>query len=32
MKKTKNIAVIGSGLAGISAASYLAKIGYKVTV
>ena len=32
MKKTKNIAVIGSGLAGISAASYLAKIGYKITV
>ena len=32
MKKNKNIAVIGSGLAGISAASYLAKNGYNVTV
>ena len=32
MNNTKNIAVIGSGLAGISAASYLAKYGYKVTV
>ena len=32
MNNTKNIAVIGSGLAGISAASYLAKNGYKVTV
>ena len=32
MKNSKNIAIIGSGLAGISAASYLAKAGYSVTV
>lgn len=27
-----NIAVIGAGFAGLSAAAYLAKIGYNVTV
>jgi phytoene desaturase len=30
--KTKHIAVIGSGFSGLSAACYLAKSGYQVTV